>query len=101
MKRLARENPHDFVVLAVDQGEGKGTAKSFTDSLGVTSAFEFALDRDQAVSRAYQLPSGLPHSFFIDKDGVVRVAQHGGMTYDQMKQFLAETRAAAAKASSG
>lgn len=92
MQQLVKENPNNFVVLSVDQAEGAGTAKAFTDALGVTGSFHFALDKNEDVTRAYELPSGLPHSFFIDKNGIIRVIEHGGMNYDQMKQFLAETR---------
>ncbi len=92
MQQLVRENPNDLVVLAVNQAEGAGAAKAFTDSLGVTRSFHFALDKNEDVTRAYELPSGLPHSFFIDKNGIIRVIENGGMNYDQMKQFLAETR---------
>ncbi len=97
MQELAREHPDGFVVLAVNQGEGAGTARGFTNSLGVTGSFHFALDKNQDVSNAYELPSGLPHSFFIDKTGVVRAVVHGGMTFDQMRGFLDETRSAEAR----
>jgi thiol-disulfide isomerase/thioredoxin len=94
MDRLAAENPDDFVVLGVNQMEGRGTAKSFSDSLGLQN-FVFALDKNEDVTNAYKLPSGLPHTFLIDKDGIVRVVKHGGMRYDEMKQLLAETEQAA------
>ncbi|MBI5283990.1 MAG: redoxin family protein [Chloroflexi bacterium] len=94
MDRLARENPDDFVVLGVNQMEGRGTAKNFSDALRLKN-FRFALDKNEDVTNAYKLPSGLPHTFLIDKDGIVRVVKHGGMRYDEMKQLLAETRQAA------
>ena len=94
MDRLAKENPDDFVVLGVNQMEGKGTAKNFSDSLGL-KYFRFVLDKNEDVTNAYKLPNGLPHSFFIDKDGIVRVVKHGGMTYGEMKQLLDQTRSAA------
>ena len=94
MDRLAREHPDDLVVLGVNQKEGKGTAKQFSDGLGL-KYFHFALDRNEDVTNAYHLPSGLPHSFFIDKDGIVRIIVHGGMTYNQMRSRLEETVKAA------
>jgi len=94
MQLLAEENPDDLVVLAVNQAEGTGRAKAWSDDRGLT-ALTFALDTDEEVTRAYKLPSGLPHSFFIDGDGVVRAVKHGGMRYEEMKQLLEETRAAA------
>ena len=87
MQRLASEHPDDFVVLAVNQAEGASTARDWSDDRALT-ALVFALDGDESVSKAYKLPPGLPHSFFIDKDGYVRAVIQGGMTYDDMRQRL-------------
>jgi thiol-disulfide isomerase/thioredoxin len=97
MQRLGEENPDDFVVLAVNQAEGRGRAQSWSDARSLT-ALAFVLDTDEDVTNAYKLPSGLPHSFFIDENGIVRVVKHGGMRYDEMKQLLEETRVAARSA---
>ena len=99
MQRLAEENPDDLVVLAVNQAEGKGRAKSWSDARGLT-ALTFVLDSNEEVTDAYRLPSGLPHSFFIDQNGIVRIVQHGGIRFEQMQQFLEETRVAATSARS-
>jgi thiol-disulfide isomerase/thioredoxin len=87
MQRLASEHPGDFVVLAVNQAEGSSTARAWSDERSLGS-FVFALDEDKSVSSAYKLAPGLPHSFFIDKDGYVRAVIQGGMTYDDMRQRL-------------
>ena len=87
MQRLATEHPDDFVVLAVNQAEGTSTARAWSDGRALR-AIVFALDHDKSVSSAYKLSPGLPHSFFIDKDGYVRGVIQGGMTYDDMRQRL-------------
>lgn len=97
MQRLAEENQDDLVVLAVNQAEGTGRARAWSDSRDLT-AMTFVMDTDEAVTNAYKLPSGLPHSFFIDENGIVRVVKHGGLRYDEMKQLLDETRVAARSA---
>jgi thiol-disulfide isomerase/thioredoxin len=97
MQQLAEENPDDFVVLAVNQAEGRGRAQSWSDARGLT-ALKFVLDSQEEVTDAYKLPSGLPHSFFIDESGIVRVVKHGGMRYEEMRQLLEETRVAGASA---
>ena len=94
MQRLAEENRADLVVLAVNQAEPAGRAQSWSDARGLT-ALTFALDRNEDVTDAYKLPSGLPHSFFIDASGIIREVKHGGMDYEEMKRLLEETRAAA------
>ena len=86
--------PRRLVVLGVNQKGGRGRAKAFSDSL-VLQHFVLALDKNADVTNAYKLPSGLPPTFLIDKDGIVRVVKHGGMRYPEMKQLLPETRRAA------
>ena len=93
MQRLASENRDDLVILAINRGEGTGTARSWSDARGLT-ALKFVMDKNEDVARGYKLPSGMPNSFFVDKDGIVRVVKHGGMQYSEMKQLLAQTRQA-------
>ena len=57
----------------------------FVQELGVT--FPIALDRDGVVSRRYQL-LGLPTSFFIDRQGVIRSVVVGG----PMSEALIQSR---------
>lgn len=90
MDRLAKEHPDEFVVLALNQKESKDTSKNFTDSLHVPNV-RFALDSNGDVTGAYKLPSGLPHSFFIDKNGTVQQIVHGKMAYADMQSRLAQT----------
>ena len=97
MQRLASENPDDFVILAINRGEGTGAAKSWSDARGLT-ALKFVMDKNEDVARGYKLTGGMPNSFFVDKDGIVRSVKLGGMQYSEMKERLAETRQAAGKA---
>ena len=97
MQRLASENRDDLVILAINRGEGTGIAKSWSDARGLT-ALKFVMDKNEDVARGYKLGSSMPNSFFVDKDGIVRVVKIGGMQYSEMKQLLAETRQAAGKA---
>lgn len=93
MQQLATENPAELAVLAVNQAESAGRARSWSDARGL-AALTFALDEGKTVTDAYKLPAGLPHSFFIDGNGIVRVVKHGGMDYQEMKQLFEEARAA-------
>ncbi|MBM2827217.1 MAG: cytochrome biosis protein [Dehalococcoidia bacterium] len=64
-----------FVVLAVNLGEDAKTARRFLEENG----FEFTavLDRDSSVARDRYKIIGLPTSFFIDREGVIRDIQVG------------------------
>ena len=83
LERLARERTGRLVVVAVDQGEAPATAQAFAKRFGVT--FPVATDQGQQLGTQLHL-LGLPSSFFIDKNGVIRDAVDGEMTYDMMAQ---------------
>ena len=58
-----------FQVIAVNFGETKATAQATTDRFGLT--FPVLMDRRGNVAAEYRV-LGLPLSFFVDNDGVVR-----------------------------
>lgn len=66
-----------FVVLAVNTTfqDREADAAAFVAQYGLT--FPVLLDRDGAVSNRYQL-RGLPTSFFVDRQGVIRSVVVGG-----------------------
>lgn len=59
-----------LVVLGVNQQEGEGTVRSFAEEFAVT--YPMLLDRSGGVSDGYRVSTGLPISFFVDPDGVIR-----------------------------
>ncbi len=83
LERLAREKAGALTVLAIDQGEDPGTAKAYADRFGIT--FAVGVDGGQRLGTALHLV-GLPSSFFIDKNGVIREAVDGEMTYETMAE---------------
>lgn len=64
-----------FVILAINLGENKSTAEGFLTQ----NKFDFLalLDRDRSVAQNKYRLIGLPTSFFIDKQGVIREIQTG------------------------
>jgi cytochrome c biogenesis protein CcmG/thiol:disulfide interchange protein DsbE len=66
----------DIVILAVNQGESPALVSQFVDVFGIT--FPVLLDADYAVSIAYNI-RGLPTTFFIDKDGIIREIKIGAI----------------------
>ncbi len=64
----------DLVVLAVDVEEPGSVVGEFVQQRGLT--MPVLLDRTGAVKRHYGLP-GMPGTFFIDRDGVVRAKTLG------------------------
>lgn len=77
----------EIVVLAVNLQESSETASSMLESLGAT--FPSVLDSDGAVAQHYRL-LGMPTTFFIDKDGIVRMFGSGRIDAATLRGELAK-----------
>ena len=84
-QRLAHEE-EDLSIVAVNVGEGAGDAREFIESLEL---FEFvvAMDPDLTISDAYSV-RGLPHSVFIDREGVIQAEYRGQLDEDTMNGYV-------------
>ncbi len=82
------EANHGLVVLAVDVSESRDDVARFAQELGVT--FPIVLDSESTVAHSYRLV-GLPTSFFVDGDGVVRAQQLGPLTEASLASKLGLT----------
>lgn len=71
--RIAQRFPDDVVVLAVNRGESRGTARGWTNrhNFPELANVHWLLDPNEAVVRKYRV-DGMPQSFFIDGDGIMR-----------------------------
>jgi peroxiredoxin len=78
----------DLVVLAIDMDEGADLVAPFVDELGLT--FPVLLDPGGKVNGELYNVRGYPSSYFIDRDGVIRVVQIGLMTHGQISGYLEE-----------
>lgn len=65
----AKHKDQGLVILAVNLQEGKSIARRFADDYGMD--FPVAIDRDGEVGDQYRL-LGLPTTFFIDRQGIIR-----------------------------
>jgi len=63
-----------LVVVAVNMQEGKGIVRPFAEDYGMD--FPIAVDRDGEVGDRYRL-LGLPTTYFIGRDGVIRSVYTG------------------------
>ena len=78
----------DLVVLAINMDESPELVAPFVNELGLT--FPILLDPGGKVNRELYTVRGYPSSYFVDKDGVIRVVQLGIMTSGQLKGYLEE-----------
>lgn len=64
-----RANQGKLQVLAINAGQDKATVSAFMSKLGVS--YPALLDENSAIARSYGVV-GLPTTFFIDGQGIVR-----------------------------
>jgi peroxiredoxin len=75
------------VVLAVNQGESRYNVEAFLASLGITR-LTIVLDEDSSTERLY--PNfGLPTTYIVGADGMVRQRHIGELTLDDLYGYVA------------
>jgi cytochrome c biogenesis protein CcmG, thiol:disulfide interchange protein DsbE len=75
----------NIVVLAINAGEAETEITEFVDELGLT--FPVGFDQNGEIQRQYRVV-GLPVSFMIDENGIIRALHVGLMTEGQLNGYL-------------
>jgi peroxiredoxin len=79
-----------FIVLAVNQREANARVQPFVDEFELP--FPILMDRDGEVARTWRVGGpmqGLPSTYFIGRDGVVRKVVYGALTEKTLGEGLA------------
>ena len=77
LEQAARDNP-GIAFYEIDLDEDGAKVRGFFDSLEITH-LQPLIDVGSVVARAYGLGQGVPTTFFIDAEGIVRAAALGEM----------------------
>lgn len=77
----------DLLILGVDQGESPETIEDFLAT--INAEFPIVLDRDLEVGRNYNV-RGLPTTYFIDANGIIRSIWAGEMNSIILAEKIAE-----------
>jgi thiol-disulfide isomerase/thioredoxin len=86
---------NEFKVIAINQMENPDHVFAFTGQLDVDPTFPILFDRDSSVANAYKV-KGLPTTYLIDKQGMIRYRAIGGREFDHpdvvklIKQLIEE-----------
>lgn len=75
----------DLVVLAVNSGDDAATVKEFVDNFDIS--FPVLIDENQQVSKLYKV-RGLPTTFFIDSQGILRKTHMGQLDASVAELYL-------------
>ncbi|WP_160318392.1 TlpA family protein disulfide reductase [Levilinea saccharolytica] len=81
------ERPEEFVILAVNPEEGRETAEEFAESVGLT--FPILLDENKEMQKQLMV-RGLPTTFFVDAEGVLRAQHVGELNRQLFTDYLAK-----------
>lgn len=77
LEQAARDNP-GIAFYEIDLDEDGNKVRGFFDSLEISHLVPL-IDVGSSVARAYGLGQGVPTTFFIDRDGIVRATSLGEM----------------------
>jgi cytochrome c biogenesis protein CcmG/thiol:disulfide interchange protein DsbE len=84
LQRFADAQHGRWTVLGVDELESASDVRAFAQSLHV--AYPLALDRDGAAGQRYRV-GGLPSTFILDAQGIVRAVHLGPLTADLLAGY--------------
>jgi peroxiredoxin len=76
-----------LVVLGVNFDETEGAVRAYGEELGLS--FPLLLDPGAQVQRLYRM-RGYPASFFVDREGIIRIHHIGVITEGQLDGYLAQ-----------
>jgi cytochrome c biogenesis protein CcmG, thiol:disulfide interchange protein DsbE len=85
LEAASRRYSDQVAVIGVNQVEPAGTVQVFANEVGLT--YPIPLDSSGTASRLYGVRS-LPTTFFIDREGVIRQIQVGGLTEATLADML-------------
>jgi peroxiredoxin len=85
MQKLHEEyGSEEVVILAVNVGENKSTAANFMMQNGLS--FPVLLDNSKDTARNY-LIRGIPSSYFLDQNGIIKEKAFGAVSYEKMLEL--------------
>lgn len=84
---LQQAYPNQVDVIAVNRGEDRQTAKSFTDQRNITDDITFLLDPKESY---YQEIGGfaMPETLFLGEDKKIFKHHRGPLSFDEMKAII-------------
>lgn len=87
LQSTAERYADELLIVAVDQAEAPSTIQPYVEELALS--FTIPLDRDNAVAGAYGV-KGLPTTYFIDQDGIIRQIWSGEMNRITLAEAIVE-----------
>lgn len=73
-----------FVIVAVSVGESPDAVRNFVDELGLT--FPIYLDPSKSAYAKYNKTGGIPQTYIIDREGIIRAFIPGSRDWDTLNE---------------
>ncbi|HXF62118.1 MAG TPA: TlpA disulfide reductase family protein [Caldilineaceae bacterium] len=87
LQTTAERYAGQVAIIGIDQAEEPEVVQRYIDSLGVT--FPIPLDTDSTVAQRYNV-RGMPTTFFVDEDGIIRHIWMGEMNSVTLAEGIAK-----------
>jgi len=87
LQRLYENYPGQLRILAVNLGESIQDVRDWVDQLGLT--YDILLDRQGVAAARYQV-RGLPSTYVLDSDHIIRRLYYGAVSHEQLRQDLSQ-----------
>lgn len=88
IQNVANEFGDDVTVLFINRGEKKSVAQNYLDrTLPVRITYPILWDPAETISKVYIL-YGMPVSYIIDRDGVIKDRKFGPLVEDEIREKL-------------
>ncbi|RCW50635.1 MULTISPECIES: TlpA family protein disulfide reductase [Halanaerobium] len=84
IQKLHENYGEEVIILAVNVGENKSTAANFMMKNGLS--FSVLLDTDKSTAQNY-LVRGIPTSYFLNEDGIIKNKVVGAVSYEKMLEL--------------
>jgi thiol-disulfide isomerase/thioredoxin len=86
-QQYSERYPSEIAVVGINLQESLDIVQAFTTKIGVS--YPIVLDKDGTVSELFHVV-GLPDTFFIDQEGVIRQRHIGSLSRDQLDAYLVQ-----------
>jgi len=84
-QEIYQQNEADLVVLGINLEQTSSDIQDFITQLSIT--YPILLDLDGKVSKLYKVIQ-LPNTYFIDRQGILRIRHIGFLSSDQFQEYL-------------
>lgn len=89
MEKIHQKYGDELVIVAVNIGESADVAKGFAEDYGLS--FQILLDEKKEVASLYGV-SGIPTSYFLDKEGNFASGFVGTLSYEMMEEAIEDLK---------